>query len=74
MIRTGVANRLNLSEVNSLSVDNREFNNLLVIDDFQSGIHHSQYNHVVIDCYSVDIYFAPSNIGVCATQQQKQQH
>ena len=41
--------------------------NLLVIDDFLSGIQYAHYKHVVVDCIPPDVYFAPSNIWLCAT-------
>ena len=48
---------------------------LLIINDFRSGIRYGHYKHVVVNCILPDIYFASSNIGICATQQQKwQQH
>ena len=42
-----------------------------VINDFQMITLHIPYKRVVVDCAPPDIYFASSNIALCATQQQK---
>ena len=48
-------------------ISTRYFNDLLVINDFQTVKHDIHYKHIVVNIILPDIYFAPSNVRVCVT-------